>query len=302
MTEENQEAVETEIIDTPEPETVEIETDGEEAPSSEETPKAEEKKAFDPKRDKVEFDKPEQQARFNEVFRQLKKSDQRNEMLTGLLKEYVQVLDDFKGERAQVKAAEAEKTLMSNLIAAKESGDDEAYAAALSKLVEFNSSKHAEKIEQKVNGHLQKSATDEQQNAQYVTSLMEETDDSGNYIRPWLQEDHPQFGAALYKMAAIAKKYEGKPDQLQKTLSELDTVMGNSMTQKEPTKEAPAQSRAPHPMQGSNLTNHKPKGTIKMTRTEADILKKLERHSGKKIDPKKYAARRDAMQQKKGGR
>lgn len=304
MTEENtQEVPLIETTDAPEPETVEVEIDGEEAPPPEKTEQEPEKKTFDPKKDKVEFDKPEQQARFNEVFRQLKKSDQRNEMLTGLLEKYVQTLDEIKGERTQIKEAEAEKTLMQGVLAARDAGDDEAYAVALNKLVEFNAAKQAEKIfEKKVNDLSQKSISEEQQQAQYVTEAMEERGPDGNYLRPWLQESNPHFSTALYKMAAIAKKYAGQTDQLQKTIAELDTVMGNSMTQEEPPKQQPAQTRAPNPMQGTNLTNQKPKGTIKMTRTELDLVRKLEKHSGRKIDLKKYAARRDAMQQPKGGR
>ena len=78
--------------------------------------------------------------------------------------------------------------------------------------------------------------------------------------------------------------------------------MGSAMTKTEPPKTEPPQVRAPNPMQGSNLTNQKPRATIKMTKTEHEILRKLEKHSGRKIDLKSYAARRDSLSNQKGGR
>lgn len=302
MSEEDQEP-QTEITTPPEPETVEIEVESAETPAeTQEPPKTEEKKPFDPKKDKVAFDKPEQQERFNEVFRQLKKSDQRNEMLTRILEDAVKSLEELKQERSEAKEADVEKSLLQKLTAAKDNGDDEAYNQALKSLIDFSAAKGAEKIiEKKVNASFQNKQPSWDDAALIVTAAMEETDTEGNYIRPWLQEDDPNFGIALYKMQRIAKQFEGDPAALQKTLAQLDQEMVNAVTKKDPPKEQPPQTRAPNPMQGSNLTNRQPKGTIKMTRKELDIVRKLEQHSGRKIDLKKFAARRDSLLGK-GGR
>jgi hypothetical protein len=312
MTQENeqtgapaQDAPQVEVTTSTEPEIIEIQVeDGQESPAEtvQEAAPVEEKKPFNPKTDKVEFDKPEQQERFNEVFRQLKKSDQRNEMLTDFLKKQSEIIDTIRSERNQTNEVEAERAIMSRIQDARANGDDAAYDKAFSELTSYR----AEKIfEKKINDLSRKEADTAQQQADFVVRAMEERGEDGNYRRPWLQENNPDFGKALYEIQRIAKKYEGNPDILNKTLAELDQVMGNTMTKKEPPKTEPVQqpqTRAPNPMQGSNLTNHKPRGTIKMTKTELSILQKLEEHSGRKINKANYATRRDSLLKEKGGR
>lgn len=306
-TEQIQEEPEIEVTDAPEATEVEIPVDEPEVPKVEEP-----QKTFDPKKDKVEFDKPEQQERFNEVFRMMKKSDQRNEMLTEFLEEQQRQLDELRGftkeiktERFQADQAEAEQAIMAKIRQARDSADDEAYDKAFAELVSFRSGKEAQKIfDEKVKELSKTEAAQNDNDAKFVLKAMEEKDESGEFLRPWLQENHENFPTALYQIKKIANKYAGDPQILEKTLKELDQVMGSPMKKTEPPKEPTPQARAPNPMQGSNLTNHKPKGTIKMSRKEAEILSKLERHSGKKIDLKKYEARRTAMYdgQNRGGR
>lgn len=297
---------ETEITDAPEVDSVEVQIDSQDPPENQENEP--EKKAFNPKTDKVEFDKPEQQARFNEVFRDLKKSDQRNQMLTDFLQEQQRQIDELrsatqeiKAEKIQLDQVEAEKLLMSKIRTARDEGDMDAYDAAYVELTEFRASKAAQKIiDQKVNELSQKDSTVDAGHARYIASLMEERGASGEFVRPWLQETHPEFTDTIQQLAVIAYKYNGDPNQLQKSLSELDRIKGAQMKKDEPPKTAQTQQRAPNPLQGSNLTNQKPKGTIKMTRAEQTILNKLQQHSGRKIDLQKYAARRDAMYKKEG--
>jgi hypothetical protein len=268
-------------------------------------------KTFNPKTDKVDFDKPEQQARFNEIYRQLQKSDQRNLMLTDFLAEQQRQLDEvrtgfsqIKTEKVQTEQAEAEKILMQRIQTAREAADDTAYDNALSELITFRSTQEASKLfDAKVNEFRKQETVQAENYALQVKSAMEEKDESGNYLRPWLQEEHEQNAVAIYHIKKISSKFnENDPNIVSKTLKELDQVMSAQMKKTEPPKDPPAQNRTPNPMQGTNLTNQKPKGTIKMTRVEADIFKKLERHSGKKIDLKKYEARRSAMTDAKGGR
>lgn len=291
-----------EVTDTPEPQEVEVPVD--DGPVEQDNQKPEEQKSFDPKKDKVEFSTPEQQERFNEVFRMMKKSDQRNQMLTDFLEEQQRQLDELRGftseikkEKIQTAQADAEQTLMTRIRQARDEGNDEAYDKAFAELTEFRTSKL---FDEKVNEFRKQETVQADNDAKFVLKAMEETDETGNFLRPWLQENHEQFDKAIYQIRKIANKYAGDPQILEKTLKELDQVMSQK---KDPPKEQ-VQSRAPNPMQGTNLTNQKPKGTIKMSRAEAEILKKLERHSGKKIDLKKYEARRTAMYegQNRGGR
>lgn len=277
---------EPEITDVPEPQEVDVPI-----PDTEEPPKEETK--FDPKKDKVEFSTPEQQARFNEVFRQLKKSDQRNMMLTDFLQEYGKELEKVKGHIAQTSESDAEKTLMDRVAKAREEGDDAAYDKAFADLVEFRSEK---KVDKKIKEHLdsigEKESKEHQKQAQFIASAMSETDEMGNYKRPWLQEDHPDFNKMKIHVAELADTYRNDPMMMEKILSGLDEIMGVSVSD---TSKRNGNSRMPNPMQGSNLTNKAPDRKIKMTRKELEVVRQLERHSGRKIDLTKYAARRSAM-------
>lgn len=296
MSEELNDQPELEVTDAPEPAEVEIPID-DDPPETEDKTSEPDKKTFNPKKDKVEFSTPEQEARFNEIFRQLKKSDQRNEMLTDFLQEQGKLIDDIRQERSQVAQADAEKVILERIKIAREQENFDEYDKAFRELTKYESSKL---FEEKVNEFRKSETVQADNDARFVAKAMEETDENGNYIRPWLQEQNDQFPVALYQIKKIAGKYQGDPQILEKTLKELDEVMSAPM-KKDPPK---PQVRAPNPMQGSNLTNHNPKGKIKMSRVEADILSKLERHSGKKIDLKKYDARRTAMYEgkSKGGR
>lgn len=269
---------EIEVIQEPtEPETVEISVDEEQETQPEQ-------KKFDPKKDRVDFDKPEQQEKFDYVYKQLKMSDNRNAMLTDFLEKQQEQLDKLTSRFSETDYAEAERTLVEKIRVARENDDFETYDKTILELAEFrNDRKFEKKFQEKVNAITAKERESEVAQAKYVASLMEETDESGQYKRPWLQENHPEFQAALGQLAGIAYKYQKDPDVLQKSMKELDEIMAS----KKPPQEPPKQNRAPNPMQGSNLTNYKPKDTVKMTRAEIEIAKKLG------VDPKRYAAQRD---------
>lgn len=258
-------AHELEIIETPEPQ--EILDD----PQS---------KQFDPKTDRVDFSTPEQTAKFNYVYKQVKMSDARNAMLTDMLQTQQQQLDALNARFSNTDSADAEKMLLGKIKSARDSGDDTAEFAAINELVDFKADKKLSAIrppaQQPVNS-----------DTQYVASLIQEMDDAGNTVRPWLQEGHPEFNNAVHLLeTSISPKFKGDPLFLQKSMYELDQIMRNKMTETPP--KIQPQMRAPNPMQGGNLTNTTKKPTIKMTRQEIDIAKKLG------VDPKKYAARRDA--------
>src|SRR3990167_4544304 len=85
-----------EIIDAPEPENVELESE------AESTPEPTDKKF-------VEFDTPEQQEKFNDIYKQMKMSDQRNQMLTEFLMEQQKQLEEVKGRFSQTDESEAEQ-------------------------------------------------------------------------------------------------------------------------------------------------------------------------------------------------
>lgn len=280
-TAENEVVLDTPAAVSPE-ETVEIEVSDAEQETA--TAPKQETKSFDPKTDKVEFNTPEQQEKFNYMYKQTKMSDARNQMLTNLLTEQQKQLDEVKSRFQQTDSAAAENMLMGKIKQARDSGDDAAEFAAINALVEYKADK---KISEKVNFSKPAPAMEDSPDSRYVQGLMQEVDHTGQPVRPWLNENHPEFNNALTTLESIKSKYIGDPYALPKTLAELDQLMKAKMT-KEPPVSQP-QSRAPNPMQGGNLTNQKQKTTIKMTRQELDIAKKLG------VDPKKYAMKRDEL-------
>ncbi len=285
MTQEN--AVQEEPIAAPAEDQVEIEVIEPEA----ETPPA--PKAFDPKTDKVEFSTPEQQEKFNYMYKQTKMSDARNQMLTDLLQRQQTQLDDLKGRFSKTDAADAENTLINKIMAARDAGDHVGEITATKEMVEFLAD---QKISEKVNVPPKNPASQaqaESPDAQYVISLMSEVDGSGQPVRPYLHEGDPNFQNALNTLESIKNKYVGDPYALPKALSELDSIMRQKMNQAPPNQPRPVQARAPNPLQGSNLTNQQPQAKIKMTRAELDIAKKLG------VDPKRYAAKRDEINGRK---
>lgn len=252
--------------------------------------KPEAKKSFDPKTDKVDFSTPEQQEKFNYMYKQTKMSDARNQMLTDLLQTQQKQLDELRGRFQQTDSADAEKILLGKIKAARDSGDDAAEISAFSELADFKAQKI---ISEKIN----KPAPAQQHNqaetpeAKYIMGLMQETDHTGQPVRPWFNEGHPEFNNALNTLETIKLKYIGDPYALPKMMTELDQHMKVKMT--ETKQHQQGHSRIPHPMQGGNLTNMKQKTTIKMTRQELDIAKKLG------VDPKRYAAKRDEINGRK---
>lgn len=252
----------------------------------EEQPEAQQQKPFDPKTDRVDFSTPEQEAKFNYVYKQVKMSDARNQMLTEMLQTQQGQLDELKTRFSNTDSADAERVLLTKIKTARDSGDDAAEIAAFNELVDF-------KADKKLNAFRQPSPPPQQnQETNYISGLMQETDDAGQPLRPWLQEGHPEFMTAVNLLETkISPKFKGDPLFLQKSMYELDQVMRSKMTE-QPPKTQP-QLRAPNPMQGSNLTNTKQKTTIKMTRQELDIAKKLG------VDPKRYAAKREEINGRK---
>lgn len=279
------ESVEVETpVDAPVQESAEVEAESEievvdeiahtEEPVEEEAPVQNENRGY------VEFDTPEQQEKFNDVYKQMKMSDQRNGMLTNLLEEQQRQLETLQSRFDQSDNAAAENVLLDRIRTAKEEGDDEAEIEAISELTKFRASQMIpqQPVHQQVDPTY---SSQELHDAQYVEGLMNATDLSGQPVRPWLNPSHPQYNQVLGRAAEISQKYDGYPDVVQRTFQEIDMEMSQNNNSK-PVKN----TRAPDPMAGSNLTNRKPKGKIKMTAQELEICQKLG------VDPKQYAAER----------
>lgn len=250
-------------------------------------PKEEQKKDFDPKKDKVEFSTPEQLARFKAIEAQRNASDQRNKMYWDLIQKQQERLDALEGRLSQEDHAIAEKTILEKLQKANDEGDTAEIAKAVDELVKFRTTaeKKPEKTTQKVNDIPLEQTPD----FQYVAELASETDEKGQPLRPWLLEagDNPQIVQRAEEIAReIASKNPSDPYIVAKVMQQLD---------KEYTKpKARPQTRVPDPMQGSNLTQQQQRGGIKLTDAEREIARKLG------VDPKRYFERKLEIQKATG--
>lgn len=259
-----------------------------EEPKEEVQEPQEEDKDFDPKKDRVEFDTPEQQAKFNDVYKQMKNSDARNKMLTDLLNKMSDRLDAIEGKSIEQETQETEALLYQKVLEANEEGDTEALTRAVDDLAKYRGEQAADR---KYNELMKQVSTESERDAQAVLDFMNQTNDTGENLYPWMQEDHPQFEEFVKNAAAIGyqlnQQNPNDPNIVYKTIEQVNRTMMDWDAPKQQTVKAeapPPKTRAPDPMQGSNLTREISKNKIKLSADELRAAQLLG------VDPKKYAA------------
>jgi len=254
-------------------------------PPPKQEPEEEKAEKFDPKKDWVEFSTPEQKAKFDYMYKQTKNADTRNAMLMDLLQKQQEQLDSITGRFTQEDENIAEQAIQGKIRDAVEEGDTDAQTKAIDELVKYRLSKLGqEKTKKSVNEAPQY----DPQDVRTVEDFAYETTPKGDLKRPWLHQDHPDFLSAVQKAQTIASQLGAKnpndPALVYKVLQRLDDEMTP------PSRVAPkGNSRAPDPMATSNLTQQANRGTIKLSRAELDICKKLG------VDPKNYHAQKVGM-------
>ena len=259
----------------------------EENPQSTETSsEGPEKKDFDPKKDRVDFTTPEQQAKFNDVYKQMKNSDTRNAMLTELLEKTVERLDAMEGRQRNEEQNAAEQVLLSEIMSANEDGDVEKLTKTIGDLTKFRTDGLKDGLKKEIIQEIvNKNEADKKRDAASVMDFMERQNDDGTYQYPWMQEDHPGFGEFLSKASKIgAKLEESEPDDPNLVYKVMERTNQEMMNWDAPKPEPKPQERTPDPMAGSNLTQQVPRNKIKMSPQEMEIARRLN------VDPKKYAA------------
>lgn len=231
-----------------------------------------------PKKEWVDFS-PEQQKKFNDMYKQTKMSDARNQMLTNMLEEQQKQLDELKGRFSQTDQAEAEKILKTRLQEARDEGDMDKEFKILDEIMAFRRSEKQEKPKE------QKSNLPEDPETRYVVALAQETDDNGQPVRPWLVESHPRYKSMLTQATIIAAELEtqGKEADIPTVMKLLDERMN-----KKPN------TRGVDPL-GSNLTTPRSGPTIKpkLSAQEKAIAAKLGMTEADYLDGKvTYGAKR----------
>ena len=121
-----------------------------------------------------------------------------------------------------------------------------------------------------------------------VVDRMNERDDNGQYIRPWMQTNHKDFKFAEAQANLIEAKMVSERGyfDLEEALDELDAVMRNRTA----VVKQPAPKRGPDPLSGSNLTNTQQKAKMKLSPEEERIAHLLG------IKPENYLASKQKLQ------
>lgn len=235
------------------------------------------------KEDYVEINDPKVQARLNDIYKQMKQAKEEKEKLANELKEFKEKVNVLHIKDQKAKEEEAENLIRQKIKEAKESGDEDAEIRAFEELIEYKKSKEEnlqEKIPQKVN------ETEHDRQAYIVKKYMEETTETGEPVRPWLYNDHPDHKKVVGLAAEIAMDYdENDTDIVAKVLNRLDDIMQDKMTrqpQMRQQEKPQAQRKGLDPMGRANLTTAQRPSTIRLSRAEMEVAQKLG------IDPKKY--------------
>lgn len=250
---ENQEAAQTEVSEQPEIEGQEQEQEQE----------------FDPKK-RVEFSTPEQQKKFNDIYKQARMSDARNKMQEAMLQKAMDKIAELESRFSQTDQAEAERILTARLKEARDSGDEDKADKILQEIIDFRvdrkiNSKQPEKI-------VAKNPVDDV-DVQTVVSLATETDERGALVRPWIAEDHPRHTEAMKLAGALALQVNAELGYTD--IGEVFKRMDDAMRPKASAPKAPVgNSRAPDPMRG-NLTNRPTQGKMKLSPAELAAAQKL---------------------------
>lgn len=209
---------------------------------------------IDEAREIVEIDDPKVQKRFDYVYKQMKQSDATNGLLRNNLKELNDALGTLYDRNQQLEQwalsqqdrqnknddETAMKSLKMQWKQALDMGDDDKVADLNEKIAEIKAEQKIKQWQQSVAAQQKPQPKQQadgweptQEDAQYVAQLSSETDQRGNFKRPWLKEGHPDFDVAVAEANAIATKsrMNGSNISIKSIMTELDRRMMGQLPQ-----------------------------------------------------------------------
>lgn len=221
---------------------------------------------FDP-RQRVEFSTPEQQKKFNDIYKQVKMSDARNKMQSDMLAKAMDKISELESRFSQTDHAEAERILTSRLKEARDSGDEDKADKILQEIIDFRVDS---KIRTAAAPKAQVVNPSDDADVQTVVQYAQETDDRGAPVRPWIAQNHPKHNEAMKLAGALALQVNAELGYTD--IGEVFRRMDDAMKPK--AKLPQGNSRAADPMRG-NLTNRPTQGKIKLSPQELAAAQKL---------------------------
>lgn len=248
----------------------------------EDTPVEEPKKGESGESGRVEFETPEQQQRFNDVYKQAKMADKRNKFLLEANQLAIKRIEELESRFNQTDHAEAERILQTRIKESLDEGDTEKAAKIMTELADFKARSVKPEVKEVKKPEVQDFGIPAGE-VNYIQNAVFEQDDTGNYVRPWLHQSDPRYSDAIKHAEIISHS-------VQHELGTLDVVEVMNRLEKVMDKKSPRQpnGRSPDPM-GGNLTNRSPRNTLKLSSQEAEIARKLG------ISEKVYAQSRDNL-------
>jgi len=232
------------------------------------------------KSDYVEFN-DEQQAKFNDVYKQMKSSGEDNKILKEEIKvgtnamiemsERLKGLEDGQQKQEMASVEQSDRstidTLQGQLKDARIEEDEEKVLqieeALLDKKLEIRERKPTE-VQKPVEAAPKAIFGTAEEN--YIQGKAVEMNEKGELVRPWLMNNHPDFENTVKKAAEITDSLmkTGKDFSIAEVVSQLDEQMA---------KETPV---SPSVMESdADLTTEDQDGTIKLTDAQRYHAKKL---------------------------
>lgn len=153
---------------------------------------------------------PEAQRKFNDMYKQTKMSDARNQFLLEANQAAMARIAELEARFNQTDHAEAERILQENLQKAMDEGDTARATKLMLEIADFKADAKlratAQPKQQPTSIAAEYGLSDNEATDIYTAAM--ETDNSGNFLRPYLHEGHPQLSRATQLASQFTKQVQ----------------------------------------------------------------------------------------------
>lgn len=233
----------------------------------------------------VEIDDPAVKERIDDLYKQVKKSDERNQTLIehqrGLeeaLEKATEALDKLTNKQVRDEQEDVLKDIKAQIKQARADGDEDKIDELTERLIDFKAEqKLAKKEPLKVTKKEAPKAPYTMEEAAFIGMLAQETDpETGDYVRPWMHQNHPDHRKSVEIGGEIAREYDRKGKQLsiQHLMRELEKRMtgddegGSDGGSRKPQAHSSVLS-------GGDLTLHRKNNKLELSEDQRYVAKRL---------------------------
>lgn len=215
---------------------------------------------------------PEQQKRFDRLYRQIKAQDKAKIIQGEHLTRVTDRMSKLESELAAAKSTDAVTSLRAQIKEARESGDEDRVEKLRDQLVEVQAeiavSKRTPKEAPKAAAPTANPVPDlSRSDTAAIKRWSVAADDNGKYTRPWTQEGHKDVDTAAQHLVEVLNSDEFEDMTIEEKLAEVDKRMGYKK---------PSVSRKDgNAVLGGDLTGSANKDKPSLTREQADVAEKI---------------------------